>query len=408
MQRIYTTGLVALITSMALLAACRAPAVIPPTLTAPPATPTVAATPTAAVATPFPAPPTALPAATPAAGAAQTLSPDDQAAAAHIKAYLEDQAARGAFGGAVLVARNGVPLVSQGVGFSDRAHALPNTPQTHFRIASLTKQFTALAVLLLQARGLLDVGDPICQYLPECPSAWAPITIHHLLTHTSGIPELTRFPDFEATKATPSPLPATVARFRDRPLDFAPGSRWDYSNSNYILLGYLIEQLTGQTYAAFVHDNIFAPLGMRDSGYEDISAVLVVGYVDSGDRPADVIDLSIPHAAGALYSSVEDLLRWDQALYTEQLAPAADIARLFTPYAPIPGPEGLAYGYGWVVGEEFGRPVAMHSGGIEGFSANIRRYPDDRVTVIVLSNQQDVNPNATGQEIARLLFAPQP
>lgn len=392
-----------------LLAACGGSpsASVPPTAAAPTSAATVVPAtlaPTPVAATPVPA--TVTP--TPANTSDQALSPQDQVAAVQLQAYLSDLADRKAFSGAVLVARDGVPLVSRGIGLADRTHALPNSPQTRFRLGSLTKQFTALAVVLLHERGLLDLQDPICRYIADCPAAWQPITVHHLLTHTSGIPDLTRFPDFERTKATPSPLPATIARFRDQPLDFPPGSRWDYSNSNYILLGYLVEQLSGQDYAAFLHDNIFAPLGMQDSGYEDANSGLAIGYVDSGDRPADVIDLSIPHAAGALYSTTEDLLRWDQALYTDQLAPAAEIARLFTPYAPIPGENGSAYGYGWMIGEELGHPVASHSGGIEGFSANIRRYPDDRVTIIVLSNQQDINPNALGQALARIMFASEP
>jgi CubicO group peptidase (beta-lactamase class C family) len=308
----------------------------------------------------------------------------------------------------VLVADGDGILLSQGYGLADRDAGLPNTPTTRFRLGSLTKQFTAMAILLLQQQGKLDVRDPMCTYLPNCPATWQPITIHHLLTHTSGIPDLTRFPDFEATKQTPSPPEATIARFADRPLAFRPGTQWDYSNSNYILLGSIIEKASGQPYADFMQQAIFVPLGMRDSGYETSQSGLAVGYSDRSAARADAVDMSIPYAAGALYSTVEDLYRWDQALASGHLVSQDLLDRMFAAHAAIPNSNGASYGYGWEIGQQQGHAYQAHAGGIEGFSSFIIRFPGDQVTVIVLGNQQDVNPRAIASPIAEAIIEGRP
>lgn len=319
------------------------------------------------------------------APAASTASP----AAAIIDAALSQLAQNNAFSGAVLVARGGDVLLSQGYGPADRTQNIPNTSQTRFRIGSLTKQFTAMAVLILQSQGRLNVQDPVCSYIVDCPAAWQGMTLHHVLTHTAGIPDLLRFPDFEATKGSPSTPAETVARFRNLPLEFAPGTQWRYSNSGYILLGLIIEQAAGQPYEQFLQENIFGPLGMVNSGYDHNLDTLAQGYRGAG--PADFIDMSIPFAAGALYSSVEDLYRWDQALYTEQLVPQALLEQMFTAVPTgMPDPDA-GYGYGWVIGTSDERPVIAHGGVIEGFSARIERYPEQRTTLIVLANDQTID-----------------
>lgn len=360
--------------------------------------------------------PTLFPAATPSptviaqapatnASAAPTARPG---LAADIDAYLRNLSAGGGFSGAVLVADSNGILLSQGYGLADRAAGLPNTPTTRFRLGSLTKQFTAMAILLLQQQGKLDVSDPICTYLPDCPAAWQPITIHHLLTHTSGIPDLTRFPDFEATKQTPSPPEATIARFADRPLALQPGTQWDYSNSNYILLGSIIEQASGQPYADFMQQAIFGPLAMRDSGYETSRSGLAAGYRDRSEVLADAVDMSLPYAAGALYSTVEDLYRWDRALASGQWVSQDLLDQMFAAHAAIPNSDGASYGYGWEIGQQSGHSYQAHAGGIEGFSSFISRFPGDRVTVIVLGNQQDVNPRAIASPIAEAIMEGRP
>lgn len=310
------------------------------------------------------------------------------------------------FTGAVLVARNDEIVLSKGYDLADRDKQLPNTPQTKYRLASITKQFTAMAILILQTQGRLNVQELICRYMPECPASWQEITIHHLLTHTSGIPNFTDFSDYEATKATPTSPEQMVARFKDRPLDFPPGEAWTYSNSGYVVLGYIIEQVSGQSYEAFLQQSIFDPLRMTNTGYDHNDGSLATGYTgvyDQWNEP-DYIDMSIPYAAGGLYSTVEDLYRWDQALYTEQLVSQELLDLMFSPQAANPsgGPGG--YGYGWFVGEMNQHTLADHAGGIEGFATLIRRYPEDKVTIIVLSNRDTTNVGEFGNLIAKAVF----
>lgn len=327
-----------------------------------------------------------------------------QGAGVAIDAYLQSLEEEGAFSGAVLVAREGQVLLSKGYGLADREEGVLNTPQTKFRLYSASKQFTAMAILILQDQGMLAVRDHLCDHMVDCPSTWEEITLHQLLVHTSGIPSFTDFANYEATKHIPATPLEIIDRFRDKPLDFPPGREWDYSNSGYILLGYIIEQVSSQPYDAFIQEHIFQPLGMVDSGYDHNLDDIARGYTgESGRwRKAEELDMSLPYAAGALYSTVEDMYRWDQALYTEQLVPQALLEEMFTPFAatPIGG-----YGYGWIVTHKHTRPVIRHGGGGDGFITLIERYPDDQVTIIALSNREtaDLGTIVTriGQEVFR-------
>jgi CubicO group peptidase (beta-lactamase class C family) len=307
--------------------------------------------------------------------------------ASEINAYLNTLAHLGSFSGSVLIARNGEVLLSKGYGFADREQKILNTPKTKFRLASITKQFTAMGIMILEAQGKLDVQGLICVYLSECPEAWETITIHHLLTHTSGIPNFTDFPDYQSTMATPSPPEQTINRFQDEPLDFQPGERWSYSNSGYILLGHIIERVSSQSYEDFLQENIFTPLQMTNTGYDHNQDDLAVGYKSIFSK-ADFVDMSIPYAAGGLYSTVEDLYKWDQALYKNELLPQDYLDQIFAAHVALPNSDGMAYGYGWVVGLEDRRQIITHGGGIEGFVTNIARYPEDETVIIILSNQQ--------------------
>jgi CubicO group peptidase (beta-lactamase class C family) len=327
-----------------------------------------------------------------------------------VDTYLTQGVASGTLRASVLIARDGEILLSKGYGLADLKQKSPNTSQTKFRIGSVTKQFTAMGILILQTQGKLTVQDRLCAYLSECPMAWKEITIHHLLTHTSGIANFTGFIDYNRTKATPSPPEQTINRFLNKPLDFQPGQRWNYSNSGYILLGLIIEQASGQSYESFLQENIFAPLGMTSSGYDHNREDLAIGYKDRF-READFAHMSIPFAAGGLYSTVEDLYRWDQALYTEQLLPQTMLDEMFTPHAAIPDlgwldsePSESAYGYGWMIGKQGNRRIIEHGGGIDGFVSLITRYPDDKTTIIILSNQENTPMDAIQREIAKSLF----
>jgi CubicO group peptidase (beta-lactamase class C family) len=303
------------------------------------------------------------------------------------------------FMGSVLVARGGGVLLSKGYGSANLEWDIPNAPSTKFRLGSVTKQFTAASVLLLEERGKLTVEDPVKKYMPDAPAAWDNITIFNLLTHTSGIPNFTNFPDYHSLEPFPATAEKLVARFRDKPLDFQPGEKWTYSNSGYVLLGYLIERITGQGYAKFVQDNIFTPLGMKDSGYDSNSALIprrASGYArdKSGVINAGYIDMTIPLSAGALYSTTEDLLRWEQGLFGGKVLSAASLEKMTKPFKSD-------YAFGLQVHTVNGLKVIDHGGGIEGFNTALSYYPEDKTTVVVLGNLNGSAP----QEIASKLGA---
>jgi CubicO group peptidase (beta-lactamase class C family) len=305
------------------------------------------------------------------------------------------------FTGSILIAKDGKILVSKGYGMANRELDVINTPQTKFRLGSVTKQFTALAIMQLQERGLLNVNDPIKKYIPDYPSG-DKITIHHLLTHTSGIPNLTDFPDFTETMMIPSPVEKTIERFKNKPLEFEPGEKFSYSNSGYVLLGYLIEKISGKSYESFLNENIFQPLNMTNTGYDHNSTILknrASGYSLDKDEliNAPYIDMSLPIGGGALYSTVEDLYLWDRALYTEKLVSKASLEKMFTPFKED-------YGYGWTITELFKRKRISHSGGINGFSCNISRYVNDDACIIVLSNFEYAPVGQIGKDLAAIVF----
>ncbi len=250
-----------------------------------------------------------------------------------VQSYVRDKT----FMGTVLVARGGDVVLSKGYGSANLEWDIPNTPATKFRLGSITKQFTAASILLLEERGKLKLDDPIKKHMPDAPAAWDAITIFNLLTHTSGIPNFTSLPDYKSLKLDDTPVAKTIAAVRDKPLDFVPGEKMSYSNSGYLVLGYVIERVTGASYEKFVTDNIFTPLGMKDSGYDSNTAIIprrAAGYTPSPTGPvnAGFVHMSIPHAAGALYSTTEDLLRWEQGLFGGKLISATSLAKMTTPF----------------------------------------------------------------------------
>jgi CubicO group peptidase (beta-lactamase class C family) len=289
-----------------------------------------------------------------------------------VQSYVTNQK----FMGTVLVARGSQVLFSKGYGSANLEWDVPNTPHTKFRLGSVTKQFTAASILLLEERGKLSVGDLVKKYLPDAPAAWDKITIFHVLTHTAGLPNFTGFPDYaklEPFAAKPTEL---VARFRDKLLDFEPGEKWSYSNSGYVLLGYLIEKITGDTYEKFVSENVFTPLGMKDSGYDSNFAVIprrAVGYVagSNGYQHAGFIHMSIPHGAGALYSTTEDPLKWEQGLFGGKLLQAASLEKMTKPFKNN-------YAFGLQVDTAGGHKVIEHGGGIEGFNTELGAWRQER------------------------------
>jgi CubicO group peptidase (beta-lactamase class C family) len=187
---------------------------------------------------------------------------------ARMEEIIQGYVQKRTFMGSVLVARDGDILLNKGYGMANVEWDVPNSPATKFRVGSITKQFTAASILLLEQRGLLKTTDPIKKYFPEAPAAWDPITLHHLLTHTSGIPNFTASPSYATLRVTGTTIDKTIATFKDSPLDFPVGEKMAYSNSGYLVLGYVIEKVSGQSYASFLEENIFKPLSMNDSGYD--------------------------------------------------------------------------------------------------------------------------------------------
>jgi CubicO group peptidase (beta-lactamase class C family) len=337
-----------------------------------------------------------------ASAAAQAAAPN-QELSAKVDGYINELVKANRFSGAVLVARDGKVLVSKGYGMANLEDETPNTAQTKFRLGSITKQFTATAIMMLEERGKLSVQDSICKYVTDCPQAWQPVTIRHLLSHTGGIPNFTSFPEYMKIMMQPTTVDALIARFKDKPLTFQPGERWSYSNSGYILLGHVIEKVSGKSYEAFLQENIFDPLKMTNTGYDSPARVIkhrAAGYMqrDNALVNAPYIDMTIPHAAGALYSTVEDLYLWDQALYTDKLLSKKSFDAMFTPVKND-------YGYGWGINKQYGLMRVAHGGGINGFATFISRYPEARAVVIVLSNFAHADPSSIANELSKMALA---
>lgn len=324
---------------------------------------------------------------------------------ANLEAKLAELAEQGHISGSVLVGRQGKVLLSQGYMFADRSKKLPNTPKTRFRIGSITKQFTAMAILILENQQKLTVQDPICNYFSDCPTAWQGITIEQLVLHTSGIPNEFAVP---ADVALPLTAKQMTGYFKDRPLDFEPGEKWSYSNAGYVALGYIIEKASGQSYRDFLQQAIFTPLNMQDTGYAYNSNNLAIGYADRFTETPMGFSININplllSAAGNLYSSVEDLYKWAQALSTEKLVPRAVLDKMFTPRVKVGYGIPHNYGYGWMIGYEGNRPITMHTGALEGFTSVITIYPEEEIVIIVLTNQENKHVGTLHALISKIIF----
>lgn len=316
--------------------------------------------------------------------------------AARMDEVVQSYTDSGKFMGAVLVARDGQALLDKGYGYANLEWQVANTPDTRFRLGSLTKQFTAATILLLQERGQLRLSDPVRTYLPDAPAAWDGITVQSLLNQTSGIPEYTDQPDFPMT--LPLAPDRLMATFASKPLRFQPGTQWAYSNANYVVLGRIIEKVSGQTYAAFIQKNIFDPLGMKDSGYDAPGPLLAhraAGYTPGkgGPRNADYVDMSLPYAAGGLYSTTHDLLAWEQALFGGKLLAPASLKAMTTPFK-------ADYGLGVAITTVDGHTQVQHAGAIQGFSTDMAYFPDEHLAIIVLGNLNGDAPSAIRGQIA--------
>jgi CubicO group peptidase (beta-lactamase class C family) len=291
---------------------------------------------------------------------------------------------RGTFMGSVLVVQGDDVLLNKGYGSADLEWDRPNDPTVRFHIGSLTKQFTAALILQLQDQGRLRVEDPVRRYLPDAPKSWDKITVADLLGHRSGIPNFFGDPAFPAWSMSAHTPAEELALFRDKPLEFAPGSKYSYSNSNYTVLGIILEKVTGKSYGELLRQRILVPLGMKDSGLDSDDLVLpkrAQGYAPSqnGFARARPESMSVAWAVGGMYSTTGDLLRWERGLFGGKVMSAASLKAMTTP--------GLGgYGMGVIVHEENGLTFVDHGGSIEGFNAHLTYIPEKKIGIVVLGN----------------------
>jgi CubicO group peptidase (beta-lactamase class C family) len=309
--------------------------------------------------------------------------------------------------GFVMVTQHGEPVYARGFGHADREKGIPNGPDTTFRIGSLTKQFTAVAILQLQEQGKLSVEDTVRKHLPDYPETGDKITIHQLLTHTAGIPEYTAGPDFwETTAKKEHSVEQLLDLFKDKPLQFEPGEEYRYSNSGYVLLGAIIEAVSGQTYAEYVREHVFTPAGMHRTGYGDavVQDDVARGYeIDENEAIvlADPGHVSVPHAAGGIRSTANDLVQWDRVLSGDKILSKASRDAMYTP-------EKAGYAYGWRVGDHDGRRWIGHGGGINGFGTWYTRVPDEGIVVVAWLNKQAFRNRQVGRAATLLALGEKP
>ena len=339
-----------------------------------------------------------------------TVAPTERAEVVATRAAVQAYVEKNQFAGTVLVAKNGKPVFRESFGLANRELNVQNTADTVFRLGSITKQFTAASILQLVEAGKLSVDDKVSKYYAKAPASWSAITIKHLLTHRSGIPSYTGLPNFFETQAASDKTPDEIVQLTaSMPLEFEPGTKYAYDNTGYVLLGYIIEKVSGQSYAAYLQDHIFGPLGMKHSGFDtsvDILPNRAAGYSfdDNKWTNARYLAMTLPHAAGSLYSTVDDLLIWEQAFFGDKVVSAVSRNAMTTDH-------GDKYGFGLLADDLGGHTTIWHNGGINGFSTHMARFPDDGLTVIALANLETARSTRLGTEIARIwlgLPAPPP
>jgi D-alanyl-D-alanine carboxypeptidase len=333
---------------------------------------------------------------TPAAGKAR-----DASFAAQADAYIRDQARSGAFSGSVLIAYDGHPLLRRAYGLANRELNVATHPDSEYAIASTTKTFTAVAILQLVEAGKLSLDDSVTKYLAEAPPSWKAITIAHLLSHESGLPEYSAttnsFRALMRTERTPREI---LGLIRERPLKFTPSSQYGYTNSDYVVLGLVIEAVSGVDYETYVSTRLLRPLKMSHTGFEHAQALLAdraAGYMkgEHGWENAFYIDPSMLFAAGSMYSNVDDLLTWDRAIYSDGLLSPSMRARMFTD-------RGHGYGLGFFIDAVDGLKYVGHGGSIPGFSSDFERFSDRPLSIVILSNSYLAPTERMSRELGRM------
>ncbi len=333
----------------------------------------------------------------------------DEQLASQIDRLLTTRMKQKGFSGSVLIARDNRVILSKGYSMTSWSRKQANTPHTRFYLGSTTKQFTAMAILILQQQGKLNVHDSICMYISPCPQTWQPVTIHEILTHTSGISGA--ITDSSLSQASPK---AWVSSLRAFALTSNPGSQFSYCNVCYQLLGYVVERASGKSYSDFLQQAIFDPLQMKNTGFNPHYAS-TPDHADGYDAWQDANDLSAWNlspewtflfGAGLLYSTVEDMYLWDQVLMHPTFVSQKTLSEAFTPYTASQY-AGSKYGYGWFLAQSPvpGHRLIWHDGKIPGFRTYNAFYPQDGVTLVVLSNLAALDEIALAGEIQNVLFA---
>ena len=299
-------------------------------------------------------------------------------------------------GAAMIITKGGKEIYAKGFGMANLELEVPMSSEMIFRLASITKQFTAVSILMLEERGKLNVKDEIRQHLSEYPTYDKSITIENLLTHTSGIPDFTSFPNILETEQTKLTTSEILNLFKNKPLEFDPGERYSYSSSGYNVLGAIIESASGMTYEEFVEKEIFQKLNMNYSFYdhpEEIVKNKILGYdKDSlGYKRADYMTMCAPFSAGGLSSNVRDLAIWNHAIHKGELISIENLARAFMPFKLNSG-ELSNYGFGWSSDSFLGHQLFHHDGGIFGFSTDGFYFPEEDIYIAILSNNTSSNP----------------
>ncbi|MBI1766779.1 MAG: beta-lactamase family protein [Bacteroidetes bacterium] len=297
-------------------------------------------------------------------------------------------------GAVALIAKDGKVVFRQAFGMADLEHNIVMMPEHVFEIGSITKQFTAVSILMLMEQGKLSLQDPVTKFIENYPMNGHNITVHHLLTHTSGIKSYTDLEKWRKLWRNDMTPLEMIDVFKNEPMEFAPGEKWSYSNSAYFMLGYIIEKASGVSYPEFLEKNIFLPLGMKNSYYGGQSKIIknrAMGYQKGdGFKNAEYLSMTQPYSAGSIMLNVDDLLTWNQAVQANKLVKKETIQKAFTNYKLNNG-KPINYGYGWGLNDINGSATIEHSGGIFGYATNAIYLPKEEVYVVVFSNC-DCNP----------------
>jgi CubicO group peptidase (beta-lactamase class C family) len=354
------------------------------------------------------------------AQSAAPLSPLDAQHVQSIDTFVASEMARQKIPGlAVGIYSRGNILLAKGYGLANVELNVPVKPETVFQSGSVGKQFVSAAIMMLVEEGKISLDDSITKYFPEAPATWKPILIKNLLSHTSGLSEYEsddrtgpKGPFYLRLDFTEDEL---ATKIEAMPIEWAPGEKWDYRNTNYVLLGIIIHKITGKPYAEFLNERIFKPLGMTSTrliSESDIIPNRAAGYEIRGGQLKNqewVSPTFDSTADGALYFNVLDVAKWDAALYTTQLLKQASLDRIWTVYALNDGkPNPAGYGFAWFIGDQNHHKRIEHGGAWQGFTCDISRYPDDSLTVVVLTNLDagHANPGIIAHVIAGMVVPP--